>query len=804
METLRQDLRYALRTLARSRAFAASAVLCLALGIGLNTAVFSLVNAILLRPFDFRDPDRVVAVYAAHPARGIHKMDASAADYWEWKEGARSLADLAALSGHSFALAGDGAAERVEGMYTTPNLFAMLGYAPALGRLPAAGEGREGSAPLVLLSHALWERRLGSDPGIVGRAVLVDGVPHTVIGVMPRGVQFPETAELWVPSIPDRTEPRSSSYLWVLGRLAPGRTVADAQREVADISARAAAAHPETNRGWTAEVMTFRDDMVDGQLRTLLGLMLAAVGFVLLIACANVANLLLARGAVRSRELALRAALGAARRRLVRQMLTESVVVAVVGGALGVLISVWWLDAILATIPERLPYWLRVELDGRVLAYTALLSVGTGLLFGMLPALRTSRPDLQTMLRSGGRGETGNAGRLRGALVAGEIALAVMLLTAATLMTRGFLAVTRADAGFDTRGMLTMRTFLAGPRYDSVKARAAYLNEAVRRLEAVPAVTRAAATTAIPTDDGGPLARLVVDGRPAEPGSELLVSCFASTPGLFDVLGTPLLEGRSFTAQEAADPAAAVVVLNRRLARQLWPEGSAVGHRIRLPGVTDSTWLTVIGVARDLQYEEFGEETPQSRLQIHLPYARMPHRTMAILVRASREPAAVVGPVREAMRTLDTTLPTFDIRTMDEVRAYTMWPSRVFSQTFNSFALVALVLAALGIYGVMSYHVAQRVRSIGVRMALGASPGAVRREVLRHGAGLALAGALAGVLGALAVGRAMAGVMYGVGGTDPLTLLGVPLVLGAVALLACYLPARRATRIDPIQALRSE
>jgi len=806
MDTLLQDVRYALRTLGRSRMFAASAVLCLALGIGVNTAVFSLVNAILLRPYGFADQDRVVSLLSANPRQGVREMDVSAVDFWQWREESRTLDAVAALVGGNFALAGDEAdAERVEGMYVTPNVFTLLGVPPTAGRQLAESDGRRGGAPLVVLSHGLWERRYGADPRVVGDAVLLNGVPHTVVGVMPRGFGFPETAQLWVPFEPSREARRSNRNLWVIGRLAAGSELADVQSELATLALRAAEADPEAI-GWTAQVMSFRDQMVDGPLRMLLALMSAAVGFVLLIACANVANLLLARASARQRELAVRAALGGTRGRLVRQMLTESVIVAVAGGALGVFIAVWWLDAMLAAIPEQLPYWLVVELDGRVLAFTALVSVLTGVLFGALPALRASRPDLQSTLKAGGRWEIAGGGRLRGALVAGEIALAIMLLTAATLMTRAFLTVERADAGFDTRGLLTMRTSLVGPRYDSVAARAAYLDDAVRRLAALPGVRGAVATTAIPTDDGGPLSRLDVEGRPAAArGDELLVSYFGSTPGLFEVLERPMVEGRGFTAQEASatGDAPSVAIVGAALARRLWPDGDAVGRRVRLAALGDSAWFTVVGVAPDLLYEEVGEETAQSRLQVHLPYHRLGWRNMALLVRGA-DAGALAPSVRRVVRAADPTLPTYDVRTMAEVRRFTMWPHRVFSTTFASFAAIALLLAAVGVYGVMSYHVSQRVRAIGVRLALGASPRQVLGDVMRHGATLAGVGSALGILGALGVGRAMSGVLYGVGGADPIALVGVPLVLGAVALLACYLPARRATRIDPLTALRSE
>ncbi|HEX5581013.1 MAG TPA: ABC transporter permease [Gemmatimonadaceae bacterium] len=806
MDTLLQDIRYALRTLGRNRAFTVSAVLCLGLGIGANTGVFSMVNAVLLRPFGLPDPERIVSIETANPRQGVQGWGISPADYWEWKEQSRTLDDMAAMTSASFALAGGELdAERVGGHRITPNLVTLVGLRPMLGRQPAAGEGMPGTSPVVMLSHSLWERRFESDSAIVGRAVLIDGAPHTVIGVLPRGIRFPGTSELWVPFVPDRDAPRSSRFLWALGRLAPGHGVDGARAELAALAARAAAEHPATNAGWTADVQGLRDDLVGPELKRMLPLMGAAVGFVLLIACANVANLLLARGAMRGRELALRSALGAARRRLVRQMLTESVVVALAAGALGLFISVWWTEGMLSIIPEQLPYWLDISLDGRALAFTALLSIGTGLLFGILPALRASRPDLQSTLKSGSRTETGASNRLGGALVAGEIALAVMLLTAATLMTRSFLAVSAEDAGFETRGMLTMRTFMGGARYDSASARSAYLAEGVRRLEAIPGVRAAAATSAIPTDDGGPISVLEVAGAPAAPpGDELQVTYYTSTSGIFDVLGLPLREGRFISDEENARKLAPVAVVNQSLAEMLWPEGGAIGRRFRLPGVSDTALFTVVGVAADVRYEEIGEETTPSRLQVHIPFTWTSRRGMNWMIRTEGDVAPIVAPTREALAAIDATLPVYEVRTMDEVRHTTTWPHRVFSITFGSFALLALLLAAVGVYGVMSYHVAQRIRAIGVRLALGASPANVLRDVLRHGGTLALVGAAAGVVGALGVGRAMAGVMYGVESVDPLVLVGVPLVLGGIALLACYLPARRATRIDPIQVLRSE
>jgi putative ABC transport system permease protein len=807
MQPLMQDVRFALRTLGRSRGYTVVAVLCLALGIGVNTAVFSLVNAILLRPFPFEAPERVVSIHASDPRRAIDEYPLSAADYLDWTAGTTTLTATAALDETVFALSSAGGEpERVHGLGVTPNLFRLLGLAPALGRDFTLEEGRPGGAPVVLLSHALWQRRYGGDPGVVGQTVDLDGRPHTVVGVMAEGMRFPETALLWVARQPDRTEPRSQRYLWVMGRLAPGATVEQAQAELDAVARRLGERFPQTNAGWRARVLTFQDYMVDGPLRPLLVLMLGAVGCVLLIACANVANLLLARATARRRELVVRAALGAGRARLVRQLLTESVLVALAGGGLGILVAVWWNDAMLAWIPEELPYWLRVDVDARVLLYTLGISVLTGLVFGALPAIRASRPDLHHVLKDGARGSAGGGAgqRLRDVLVGGQIALSVVLLVAAALMTRSFLNVRRADPGFDAAPLLTARAYMAGQRYDSVAVRAAFLARAVDELGALPGVQAVAATTAIPTDDGGPSTPLVLDGRPVAPGEELIVTTYGSTPGLFDALGVALLAGRPFTSEEAADPAARVVILGRTLAEQLWPGGEAIGRRVRLPLVDSVASFTVVGVAPEIVYEEFGEVTAQSRRQVHLPYARTPYRFMALLVRGPADPRLLAAGVRQTMRTLDPTLPTFDVRTMAEVRHVTSWSWRLFGQVFGTFGVLALFLAAIGVYGVMAYAVSQRVHEIGIRMALGADAGSVRRLVLGRGVVVTLVGTVVGIGGALLAARAMTALLFGVGAADPLSFVVVPLVLAAVALLACWLPARRATLIDPLVALRSE
>jgi predicted permease len=441
-----------------------------------------------------------------------------------------------------------------------------------------------------------------------------------------------------------------------------------------------------------------------------------------------------------------------------------------------------------------------------VLLYTLVLSVVTGLVFGALPALRASAGTLHGTLKDEGRGGTGGARRqrLRNALVTGELALSVVLLVGATLMIKTFVAMSRADAGFDESRILTLRTYTAGERYAGVPARAAYLEQLVARLEALPGVQRAVATSSIPTDDGGPPTTVIAEGRQVAPGDETAAQYFGSTPGLFEALGQPMLHGRGFTAEEARDSAARVVVLNKALAERLWPGQSAVGRRVRVPEVDSAAWLTVVGVARGLHYEEVGEESAQSRLQVHLPYARLGWRSMAVLVRTAGDPAPVAPAVRRQLRALDPTLPAYDVRTMAEVRHFTTWPNRLYSGVFGSFAAVAVLLAAIGVYGVMAYAVSQRAREIGIRMALGARGGDVLRMIVRQGARLAAAGVALGVGLALVVSRALSGVLYGVSAYDPLAFLAIPLLLAAVAVLASWLPARRATRVDPVVVLRAE
>ena len=807
------DLRHAFRGLVQRPGFTAAALLTLGLGIGGNTAVFSIVNALLLRPLPLGEKgERVVTLHSTHPTQAQDfdwdNSEVSFADLEDFARESRALEETAGWVPRNFTLGGEPEvdAARARGGSITPNLFSMLGVSPRLGR-PFRPEDAAppGFESVVILSDGLW-RRFGADPAIVGKAVRVNGRSLTVVGVMPERFKFPVRDELWVPYRPATTpHRRDDRFVFAFGTLKPGVTVAQAQEELGTIAARLAEQHPDTNRGWGVRVFAFRDQAVDRSARLLATTLLAAVGLVLLIACANLASLLLARGAARQREMAVRTALGARRSDLVRHLLAESLLLSVVGGALGLGFGRWGLDAVVASFPEELPHWIRLDLDGRVLAFAVLVSLLTALACGLAPALRASQPDVVVDLKEGGRsGDSPRHGRLQRALVVGQIAVCLALLMGASLLIRSFLSLQEAKGGFPEDGLLTLRVYLAGDAYDPIEAKTAFFRRVAERLRSLPGVRAAAATTSIPTDDGGESARAVADGRPVAPGEETGVSVIGVTPGLFETLATPPLEGRDFTEDENAPAGAQVAIVNRGLARRFWPDGGAIGSRIGLVEGGATAWLTVVGIAPEVQYEEFGEESAQSRLNVYVPYGRLGYRTMALLVRTEGPPAAAAMAVRQALRSLDAGLPAFDVRTMSEVRAYTTWEQRFFGQAMGVFAAAALLLACLGVYGLLAHNVSQRAHEMGIRLALGARPEDVVRQIVSEGLRLAGLGVVLGLFLALAVSRMLAGALYGVAATDPWTFLGLAAALVAVVLAASYIPARRAGRTDPMAALRCE
>jgi len=806
---LTSHLRFALRGFLKRPGFAAVALATLALGIGANTAMFSIVNALLLRPFPFGErSERVVTLHSTHSTQAPNwrNSDLSWDDLRDLKAESRALEDVGGYLGRNFTLADEADAERVRGGSVTPNLFPLIGVAPLLGRSFQADEAQPiGHESVALLSHGLWQRRFGGDPRIVGRDIRLNGRALTVVGVMPERFRFPERDDLWVP-YRDEEGRRDRRYLYTIGVVREGTSLEQAQQETDAIAARLAVRYPGSNRGWGIKVLAFRDSTVDAPARVVSTTMLAAVGFVLLIGCANLANLLLARGASRRREMAVRTAVGASRGHLVQQMLAESVLLAVAGGAIGVVLSGVGVDLMVASWPEELPYWVHLEPDARVLLFAAGLSLLTALAVGLLPALRGSRPDLVSDLRDGGHG--GSAGpatrRLQMALAVGQVALCLALLVGANLMVRSFLALQEAKSGFDEKGLLTLRLYLAGDVYDPVESKAAFFRRAVEALRGVPGVRDAAVTTSVPTDDGGEPGAAIPEGAAVLPGEETGITIIGTTPALFDTLGVRLVEGRTFTEAECADPRASVAVVNQALARHFWPNDSPIGRRLGLVENGATTWRTVVGVSPDIQYEEFGEETAQSRLNVFLPYARLGWRSMALLVRTAASPATVAAGVRGTIRSLDAGIPTYELRTMAEVRVFTIWEQRFFGRLMGAFAVAALLLACLGVYGVLACAVSGRTRELGVRMALGARPSDVARLVLKDGARLAAFGVLLGLGLSAGVGRVLRSILYGVSGADPLAFAGMAALLAAVALFASWLPARRASRVDPLTALRYE
>jgi predicted permease len=801
-----QDLRHAARGLVRSPGFTATVVLTLAIAVAANAAVFTVVDALLLAPLPFgAHSERIVSLHSAHPTQAEDWPDSrlSFADLRDVGASSRLLEDVAGYVPRAVTLSGDEQAERIEGGSVTPNLFRLIGAEPLLGRLFLPEEGAQpGFEPVVILSHGLWQRRFGGDPGIVGRTIVVNQRALTVVGVMREGFHFPERDQIWVAYGRDQGL-RDRRFVAAVGLLREDATLGQLQEELDTIAAALAERYPASNRGWGLRALRYRDLLVDTGGRTGVLALLAAVAFVLLIGCANLANLMLARGVARQRELSLRAALGASRRRVVRLMLIESLLLAVAGTALGALLGRSLLSAALAAWPEELPYWIRFEVSGRVVAFLGALAALTAIAVGLVPALRAARADLAGALKEEGRSAGSSRDRrLQTTLVAGQVALCLALLVGANLMVRSFLELQRADAGFDESGLVSFRLFLPGDAYDPVAAKAAFFRQVAQRLRSLPGVEAATATSAIPADDGGAPVRVVGDGRPVAPGEEIGAQMIATQPALFDTLGIRLTDGRTFSEREAEDPRADVAIVNRRLAGRLWPGGDALGRRLGLVDGRGTTWLTVVGVAPEVHYEEFGEQTSQSQLHVYVPYARVGSRLMAVLVRGAQRADGLVQPVRRAMADTAPHAPVFDLRTMPARRLETTSSQRFFGKAMGVFAGVALLMACLGVYGVLSYAVSRRTREIGVRMAVGATRRDVLWLVLRDACRLSALGVGMGLVLALGLAHALRSILFGVNPADPLALLGMAAALTLAVVAASVLPARGASRTDPLEALR--
>ena len=817
LDGLFQDLRFAWRSLRRRPGFTALTVLTLGLGIGATSAIFSVVNGVLLRPLPYDRPEDVVIVHTR--LEGNARGELSLPEYLEVREQARSFTSAAAFSNGSLTLTGSGTPERLQAGFVTEEAIPLLGVSPARGRAFAAEEDLPGRPPAVLLSDGLWRRRFGADPDVVGRTLILDDMPTAVLGVMPPGFQLPAHhagpgMELWtllqLDPAADRSE-RGWHWLTVMGRLRQGTSVHGAGREVSALMTGMLRRYPnEYDANFNGSVSPASEELV-GDIRPVILVLMGAVALLLLIACANVASLFVARAEARQREIALRAALGARAGRIVRQLLTESLVLAAAGGLLGLLLATYGIRALVAAAPPTLPRLGAIDMDGWVLAFTAAITLSTGIFFGLAPALQAARPDLSRPLSESGRGGGAGLGRqrFRRGLVVSQIALALVLVAAAGLQS--FARMRGVDPGFVPQGLLTGRVELSPVRYESNQQIRAFYEQLVRRLESLQGVRSAAVVKALPMTqlELGDWS-FVREGRhslPPKPSEWNLAYWQTMSPGYFETMEIPVLRGRGVEAGDRIG-ASGVAVINRTLARQVWPEGDALGQRILLGGgATDSIWRTIVGIVGDVRHRGLDSEP---RPEIYLPHAQFPAgtgtplRSLRIVLRTEGEPARLTGAMRAAVAGLDPDLPVVEVQTMEVALGAWAAERRLTMLLVGIFALLALTLGAVGVYGVMAHLVVQRTREIGIRIALGALPREVLGLVLSQGVRLAVLGIAVGLVVALAATRLLAGLLFGVGPGDPATFLVTAATLGLVATAASLLPALRATHTDPITVIRSD
>jgi len=794
-----QDVRYALRSLRRHPVFAFTAILTLALGIGANTAIFSAVYGVLLRPLPYPEPDRLLTIWGHHASIG--RETASLPDFLDWRQ-ARSFSGMAAWANATYTVTGTGEPQVVTGAQVTPNYFRVLGVTVPQGR-DFRDEEERGGARVAVLSQGYWQRAYGGRPDVVGRQITLSGAPYTIVGVGARGLALPEDVDIWAPLQIDTTLGRRNDFLQVIGRLAPGVSPEAAGVELATIARRLESEYPNSNAGWGVELIGLQERMV-GEIRPALLVFMGAVGLVLLIVCANVANLMLARVAAREREVTIRAALGASRRRLVRQLLTESVLLALAGGVLGLGLAVWGVSALRNLDPGTLPRLDEVRLDGGALAFALVLSLGTGLLFGVIPALRVLGFDLRGGLAEGGRALSGTRSgtRTRTALVLAEVALASVLLVGAALLLRSFVGLQRVDPGFTTHGILTARVTLPRARYDDPARQVAFADALLEHARALPGVSGAALSTSAPVDDGLSYWAIALAGEQPPPEVVQDAVVYRTSAEFFQTFGLPLIRGRLFASSDRGE-STPVAIVSQSLAQRYWPGRDPVGSRLTFGNPTDSTstWMTVVGVVGDVRQE--GAVSP-AYPQIYVPFAQVSGRSMVVALRTGQDPLALVPSLKQALASVDPNLALSRVTTMEQRVAGTLARPRVNALLLAAFAATALILAALGIYGVIAYSVVQRTREMGIRIALGARAKDVLGLVMRQGLAPVLIGLAIGLAAAAVGSRVLRSLLYGVAATDLATYAAVAAFLAAVAAAASYVPARRAARSDPMTALRTE
>jgi putative ABC transport system permease protein len=815
MQNLLQDLRYGARMLLKKPGFTLIAVLTLALGIGANTAIFSVVNAVLLRPLPYEKPASLVALWESNKKRPESRSSIAYPNFFDWRQQNQSFERMASYYTNNMALTGVATPVNLRSAVVSPDLFAVLGVKPQLGRWFVPEEEKPGNR-VAIINHGLWQRQFGGDPNIVGRALTLNGKSFNIVGVMPAGFQFPieaETIELWVSSSIDgeksdpkeqaQNEQRGSHFLQGIGRLKPGVTIERAQADLSVIAGKLEQQYPETNTRTGARVISYHGDLVHDYSQAL-WLILGAVGCVLLIACANVANLLLARATARYKEIAVRAALGANRWRVVRQLLTESLLLSLCGGVLGLLLAWWGAEMLVRLIPEDVPRLAEINIDRRVFGFTLLISMVTGLVFGLVPALQASKIELTEAMKEGARA-AGGAGRarLRGALVVAEIAIALVVLVGAGLLLQSFRKLQQVDLGYDTNRVLTASVELPDARYPKPEQAELFFRNLLARVKALPGVESASAIVPQPLSGDTFSISFDIEGRNIPKGEQPSSNFRAVGPDYFSVMKIPLLSGRVFNESDTAK-STNVLVINETFAKRHFPNENPLGKHVK-PGISlegKSQWREIVGVVKDVKHRQSLSRDYEP--EYYMPHAQMPLNSMNLVVRTTNDPRGLAQSLRREVQALDKDIPVYRIKTLDQYLGVAVAQPKFNALLLSLFAGLALLLTGIGLYGVMAYSVIQRTQEIGIRIALGAQTGDVLKMVLRHGMRLTAVGLALGLGAAYALTRYMQSLLFGVKATDSLIFTSISLLLILVALLACWIPARRAAKVDPLIALRYE
>ena len=808
MNRLTQDIRFAWRSILKNPGFSTIVAACIAIGIAVNTTIFSVTDAIVLRPFDFEDSERLVVLNSRDP-RGDGESAVSHLNFKDWKEQSRSYVGMSAFGYRSLSITDGEEPERLEGNIISWDLFQLLGTRPQLGRLFREDEDRPGAPGVVLLSDEVWRRRYHGDSAVLGQVIQVNALPHTVVGVMPPRFKFPQESQIWIP-IAGLAE--AEQRIWrnfdVWARLKPNVTIDQASNEIDAISRRINDQYGLTREGWVGVARPIRENLIPDDVQLVVLAMMGAVTLVLLVACANVANLMLARGSARQREIAIRTAIGAGRAAIVRQLLVESLMLAVIGAVIALPLAKLGLNLLDAAMPpeDPIPYYIQWRLDWRTLAYTLGISLVTGVIFGLTPALQSTSGKVYGALKEGGRGTGTGAkkNRLRATLVVAEVALSLVLLVGASLFVRSFLGMRNANVGFATDPLLTMRFYLPGTQYDSTNAKVQRVEDVLRRVEAVPGVQAATVSNLIPIDGGGNFTPVEIEGQRYDEANRPRAFWAGVTGNWLSTLGVSLLAGRNFTPSEALD-SVPVALVTQDFARRFWPSGDALGHRLRFrfPMDTAAPYFTIVGIIADFRYSGLAD-TDLPVGAVYVPYPYLFARNNGLTIRTAGNPISLTNTIRDAIRASDPKVPVYDTMDMNDVRRLSYWQYGLFGWMFGIFGAIALALAAIGVYGVISFNVTQRTQEIGVRMALGAHRRDVLRMVVTNGLRLAAIGIGVGALAAFGVTRVVASLLINVSPTDPISFGWVALFLVVVVIVASYFPARRATGVDPIIALRAE